>query len=109
MEVSITKIAGREVYVLFVGSHYYFYSNYYGLIGIAERAGYDGDDARTFKITAGNNDTYGGAVNKCSIITAMKHFISKNENKNVAKDIIYLLDEGKCNHGIKVEAWEYKL
>lgn len=108
MEVSIIKIARCEVHVLFVGSHYYFHSNFYGLIGIAERVGYDGDDARTFKITAGNSYTGGGAVNKCSITTAMKKFISKNENKYIPQDIIYLLDEGECNHGIKVEAWEYK-
>lgn len=37
MEINVTKIAGCEVSVLFTGSHYYFFSQYFGVIGIAER------------------------------------------------------------------------
>ena len=37
MELKKTTIKGREIFVMFTGDKYFFYSNYYGTLAIAER------------------------------------------------------------------------
>ncbi|MGN1157949.1 MAG: hypothetical protein ACI4TK_17385 [Agathobacter sp.] len=108
MEINVTKIAGCEVNVIFVGSHYYFHSSFYGLIGIAERKGYDDEDMKTFILRAGTANTCGGSCNRPAIISAMKRTINKGENKYVTTKVNYIDTGELCNHGLRVETYEYR-
>lgn len=106
MEFNRTKIAGCKVNVIFTGKNYFFLSDFFGLIGIAERNGF-GDNSHKFSIKAGTKDTVGGSVNRNSIITAMKRFISKAENKYIAHKTEYVISEEICNHYLNIEALKY--
>lgn len=81
MEITRTTIKGHEVAVIFTGKSYIFHSSYYGIIATADRAE---DNEKQFTITTGNHHTTGGSrVNSCSIIAAVKRFVTKSENKFV--------------------------
>lgn len=108
MEISRIKIAGCEINVLYVGKRYIFYSNFYGVIGYADRKGYDGGNEHTFKLYAGTENTVGGSVNRSSIITAMKRFINMAECKFVQNKTYYEISDKMVNCGVEVNLVEYK-
>lgn len=109
MKFSNIRIAGREVNVIFTGKNYFFFNDFYGVIGIAERYSYNSEeDRRKFTIMAGTVDTVGGSINRCVIITAMKRFISKEESEALPHKTEYVVSEKICNHCLIVEAQEYK-
>lgn len=89
MEITRIKIAGCEADMLFIGKKYIIHSDYYGVIGVATRKGYDEPDSHTFVIKAGTENTVGGSVNRSSIITAMKRYISKSENKYIVRKTFF--------------------
>lgn len=89
MEITKIKIAGCEANMLFTGGKYIIWSDYYGVIGVADRKGYDEPDSHTFTIKAGTEHTVGGSVNRSSIITAMKRYISKSENKYIVRKTFF--------------------
>ena len=89
MEITKIKIAGCEADMIFTGGQYIFWSDYYGVIGLATRKGYDEPDNHSFVIKAGTENTVGGSVNRSSIITAMKRYISKSENKYIVRKIFF--------------------
>lgn len=110
MEISFVKIAGHPVAVLFTGSHYYFKSDFYGLICQATRTSDPGDvdGPAAFSLRAGNDHTIGGRLTKSTIIAGAKRFINKSENKYISRKVIYQEDAQSCNNlYLSVEAREY--
>ena len=103
MEIRSIKIAGREVTAIYNCGSYIFYSNYYGVIGIAVCTAITENHEPIYKLTAGTENTVGGSVNRSSIITAMKRYITKCESfYNIKKTIFE--DSGElCNYRIEVQ------
>ena len=103
MEIRSIKIAGREVTAIYNCGIYIFYSNYYGVIGLAERTSITENHEPIYKLTAGTENTVGGSVNRSSIVTAMKRYITKCESfYNIKKTIFE--DTGElCNYRIEVQ------
>ena len=106
MEIRSIKIAGREVTAIYNCGEYVFYSNYYGMIGLAERTAITENHEPIYKLTAGTENTVGGSVNRSSIITAMKRYITKCESfYNIKKTIFE--DSGEiCNCRIEFQLIE---
>lgn len=108
MEITKIKIAGCEVNMIFTGGKYIFWSDWFGVIGLATRKGYDEPDRHTFTIKAGTENTVGGSVNRSSIITAMKRYISKSENKYIVRNTLFE-DSGEIlNCGIVIKVIDYQ-
>ena len=103
MEIRSIQIAGREVTAIYNCGEYVFYSNYYGVIGLAERTAITENHEPIYKLTAGTENTVGGSVNRSSIITAMKRYITKCESfYNIKKTIFE--DSGEiCDYRIEVQ------
>ena len=103
MEITKIKIAGREVTAIYNCGEYVFYSQYYGVIGLAERTAITENHEPIYKLTAGTENTVGGSVNRSSIITAMKRYITKCESfYNIKKTIFE--DSGEiCDYRIEVQ------
>ena len=108
MEIKKIKIAGCESDMIFTGVKYIFYNDWYGVVGLATRKGFlaYSEDRHTFVIKAGTEDTVGGSLNRSSIITAMKRYITKNERLfNIKKTIFE--DSGElCNCQIEFQLRE---
>lgn len=107
MEINRTKISGCEVNVIFTGKEYFFIDKFFGVIGIAKRNGFDNVNRCKFTITAGTENTVGGSMNRNSIITSMKRFISKEEGRIIPCKIEYVISEEICNHYLNIEALKY--
>ena len=60
MEIRSIKIAGREITAVYNCRIYVFYSNYYGVIGLAERTAITENHEPIYKLTAGTENTVGG-------------------------------------------------
>ena len=109
MEITKIKIAGCESDMISTGVKYIFYNDWYGVVGLATRKGFlaYSEDRHTFVIKAGTEDTVGGRINRNSIITAMKKYISKNENKYIVHTTL-LEDSGEtCNCGVEIHVVDY--
>ena len=106
MEIKKIKIAGCESDMIFTGAKYIFYNDWYGVIGVATRKGYNGGDKHSFVIKAGTGNTVGGRVNRSSIITAMKRHISKSENKYKVHTTFFEDTEELCNYQIDIKLIE---
>jgi len=77
MNVFSTKVNGCILHVLYSGLQYIMYSEYFGVVGIADRKSVDGQ----FKLTIGNRHTLGGALNDSTVERAFKSVITKSERK----------------------------
>ena len=106
MEIRSIKIAGREVTAIYNCGEYVFYSNYYGVIGIASRTSITENHEPIYLLTAGTENTVGGSVNRSSIVTAMKRYIAKCESfYNIKKTIFE--DSGEiCDCQIEIQLIE---
>ena len=103
MEIRSIKIAGREITAVYNCRICVFYSNYYGVIGLAERTAITENHEPIYKLTAGTENTVEGSVNRSSIITAMKRYITKCESfYNIKKTIFEDIGE-LCNYRIEVQ------
>lgn len=108
MEITKIKIAGCEANMLFTGGQYIIWSDWYGVIGVANRKGYDEPDRHTFTIKAGTENTVGGSVNRSSIITAMKRYISKSENRYITHETFYEISDDILNCYIDIKVIDYQ-
>lgn len=63
---------------------------------------------KTFTIKAGTDNTVGGSLTRPTIISGMKRTINKSENKYVATNVNYIDNGELCNHGLRVEAYEFR-
>ena len=106
MEIRSIKIAGREVTAIYNCGIYIFYSQYYGVIGLAEHTAITENHEPIYKLTAGTENTVGGSVNRSSIITAMKRYITKSENKYKVHDTIFEDSGELCNCQIEFQLIE---
>ena len=106
MEIGSIKIAGREITAIYNCGEYVFYSNYYGVIGIAVRTAINERNEPIYRLTAGTENTVGDSVNRSSIIAAMKRYITKSENKYKVHTTFFE-DSGEiCNCQIEVQLIE---
>lgn len=106
MEIRSIKIAGREVTAIYNCGGYVFYSNYYGVIGIAVRTAINERNEPIYNLTVGTENTVGGSLNRSSIITAMKRYITKCESFYRVKKTIFE-DSGEiCNCRIEFQLIE---
>ena len=106
MEIRSIKIAGREVTAIYNCGEYVFYSNYYGVIGIAVRTAITENHEPIYKLTVGTENTVGGSVNRSSIATAMKRYITKCESFYQIKKTIFE-DSGEiCDYRIEIQLIE---
>ena len=106
MEIRIIKIAGREVTAIYNCGSYIFYSNYYGVIGIAVCTSITENHEPIYLLTAGTENTVGGSVNRSSIITAMKRYITKCESFYNIKKTIFEDSGDLCNCQIEFQLIE---
>ena len=106
MEIKKIKIAGREVTAIYNCGSYIFYSQYYGVIGIAVRTAITENHEPIYRLAAGTENTVGGSVNRSSIVAAMKRYITKCESfYNIKKTIFE--DSGElCNCQIEFQLIE---
>lgn len=103
METGSIKIAGREVTVIYNCGSYIFYSNYYGVIGIAVGTSITENHEPIYLLTAGTKNKVWGSVYRSSIITAMKRYITKCESFYKFKKPIFE-DSGEiCDYRIEVQ------
>lgn len=77
MIIENIEIAGREVTAIYNGGICVFYSQFYGVIGIAECT-INEENEPIYRLTAGTENTVGGSLTRCRIVTAMKRYINKN-------------------------------
>ena len=103
MEIRSIKIAGREVTAIYNCGIWVFYSQYYGVIGLAERTAITENHEPIYLLTAGTENTVGGSVNRSSIIAAMKRHITKSENKYKVHDTIFEDSGELCDYRIEVQ------
>lgn len=68
------SICTEKTNVLFVGTSYFFYSNYFGLLAVAER---DVNDDYQFTISVGNRYTLGGRVVTSKVYKSVCKFLEK--------------------------------
>lgn len=108
MQIERIKIAGAEVYVIFTGDKYFFYNDYYGLIGIAKRLGFSDDVLHTFELAAGNGYTVGSRFNRGTIIAKIKQYINKNESKYIEVENTFIDNNATLNHRLSITDVEYK-
>ena len=108
MEIKKIKIAGCESDMIFTGVKYIFYNDWYGVVGLATRKGFDAysKDRHTFVMKAGTEDTVDGSINRNSIITAMKRHISKSENKYKVHTTFFEDSGELCNCQIEIQLIE---
>ena len=86
-----TTLHGAEINCIFNGEFYYFHNSYFGIIGIAKRAGYENEEQeRTFELITGNEYCIGGTYTPATVEMMMKKVITKNENKYTKKVCKYL-------------------
>ena len=86
MEFIKSKLYGGEVNAVFTGSHYFFFSNWYGLFAVAERDEERERNGRSFfKIYVSDGKARGGTPSEFSGF-ALK-IIKKNENKYIEKKV----------------------
>lgn len=106
MEINTIKINKEEVYIIFTGMQYYFFSNNYGLIGIARRLGYEENVVHTFELAASDNTL--GRHARRTIISKMNDYVSKMENRYMKHDTIFIDNNATLNHGLVINDVEYK-
>ena len=106
MEIRSIKIAGREITAIYNCGSYIFYSNYYGVIGIAVCTSITENHEPIYLLTAGTENTVGGSVNRSSIITAMKRYITKCESFYNIKKTIFEDSGDLCNCQIEIQLIE---
>ena len=90
MEINVVSFKSSKVTVLFTGSNYFFYSDFFGVIAAAERVTKSpGTDCEDFIITVGNRHTVGGSYTNTAVVSFVKRFINKSENKYITKSVSY--------------------
>ena len=108
MQIDKIKLVRAELYVIFTGDKYFFYNNYYGLIGIARRLGYSDDVLHTFELAAGNEHTMNSDLSRGRIISNMKLYINKNENKYIQVNNTFIDNNTTLNHWLSIIEVEWK-
>lgn len=70
-----------KIDVIFTGQQYIFWSDFYGLLAVAERTGFDDDKKQTyFTVHYRNKPTLGGSLGGKRCLSMAKSFIKKIES-----------------------------
>lgn len=89
MLVETLKWRNSKVLAIFTGKQYIFTNEYYGILAVATRKGFEKDEENSFTLEYGNKHALGGSLG-CSVVCGLaKSFIKKFENKYVARDITF--------------------
>lgn len=107
MFINQIKIAGNDVNVIMTGSHYYFFSNFYGVIGVAVREYLDDDYNSKFTIMAGSDNTLGGRLTDSVIAQKMKSVIKKEETRHIKKNIEFVESNERCHFLMVIKTATY--
>ena len=108
MEISVISSRGYQINVIFVGSHYYFYSPFAGVVAIAERSGDHGIGKAHFILKAGNDHLMGGALGGSVLFSVAEKFIKKCECKYIDKICTFdRIPFDGSRHYINVTSGEY--
>lgn len=93
---------GCTVNVIFTGKNYFFFSEYYGVLAVAER---NINDSKKFSVTVGNARTIGGRLTGSAVYSAACRFIRKSENKFVESVCSFERGEDKplADHWLSVK------
>lgn len=83
MIFSKTRIAKNETIVIFTGTHYYFVTQFYGIVAVAERIEELKNGKTAFDVKTGNKYCEGGSLTDNVVFTAVKKFILKSENEYI--------------------------
>lgn len=105
------KIKGSDIHVIFTGKFYYFHSNFYGLLAVAERDTTPERDTETnkmFHCQVGNQHTKGGRLGNSVIYSYIKKHIRKEENRFVSCDVDFdCMDVDLSNNYLSVAFGSY--
>lgn len=90
MEFFKTTLYNADINAIFTGSHYYFFSGWYGLICVAERD-YTAEDGGKCKFTLylAENRRSGGDWQAFAKVA--KKIITKAENKYISRSVDYIV------------------
>lgn len=83
MIFSKTRIAGNETNVIFTGAQYFFITQFYGIVAIAERVEELKNGKTAFEVKIGNKYCEGGSLTDKVVFAAAKKFILKSENEYI--------------------------
>lgn len=109
MEFIRTTLHGAEINCIFNGEFYYFQNSFFGLIGIAKRAGYENDEqSKTFELITGNEHCTGGSYTPATVEAMMKKVINKCESKYIPKKCKWLHSSLPLNrYTLKIDHLRY--
>lgn len=108
MEINVIKISECEVFTFTQSGNFYFLNKFYGVVGIAKRVNSLMETDWEIELTAGTINTIGGIMSRPIIIAGMKRFISRFANKYISTTVNYIDNGEICNHGLRVEVYEYR-
>lgn len=83
MIFSKTRIAGNETNVIFTGAQYFFITQFYGIVAVAERVEELKNGKTAFEVKTGNKYCEGGSLTDNVVFAAAKKFILKSENEYI--------------------------
>lgn len=96
MEIMKINPRGYACTVIFTGSHYYFMSDFCGLIAIAERVNVReniGSGKQDFTLIYGNEHLSGGSLGGVVAAEIARAFIRKQENKYVSTKVTFVSEQ----------------
>lgn len=102
--ISIKK---ERTNILFTGSNYFFYSNYFGLLAVVSR---DAENDDLFHISVGNRYTVGGSVTASSVYKSVERFVTKIEckHKHLGREISFTrTDTDLANYYLSISLGSY--
>lgn len=85
MEINNTTIGGYKVAAIFNGESYFFFNYMVGLVGYAKRM----EDKKAFSLYYGNRHLVGGSCTGFVLLSGLKRFINKSENKYISVKVQY--------------------
>ena len=89
MLVETLKWRNSKVLAIFTGKQYIFTNEFYGILAVATRKGFEKDEESSFTLEYGNKHTIGGSIGGSVVCSLAKRFIKKFENRYVARDITF--------------------
>lgn len=92
MEIRKFRSKGEEFYSIYVGSAYYFTSNYYGLMAVARRKEQEVFDRNKaeFEIEVGNHHCIGGRFTESVVISFVEKVVTNSENMMIPKEVSFV-------------------
>lgn len=103
MLVETLKWRNSKVLAIFTGKQYIFTNDYYGILAVATRKGFEKDEESSFTLEYGNKHTLGGSLGGSVVCSLAKSFIQKFENKYIERYITFDVVEVDVNEKYYIE------